>query len=137
MIYVAALANFLQAIYYHYHISLARLDVFNKEAIIGTLLVRKASSVQNDPEMLASAFAGNDYQYGLLVEWAIVKESGGHQSSVGRNRSSEDRENMLDVSAGGEKLVITTMDCNRTQPLISAEVKRVMRRSTSGLWDGG
>ena len=30
----------------------------------------------------------------------------------------EDRENTLDVSAGGEKLVVMNLDCNRAQSLL-------------------
>ena len=40
-------------------------DTSNKEAINGNLIVRDLRSVQNDPETLASASVGNDYQYGL------------------------------------------------------------------------
>ena len=47
----------------------------------------------------------------------------------------EDRENMLDVSDGGEKLVIMNLDCNRAQPLISVEAKPAMKRSMSDLRD--
>ena len=47
----------------------------------------------------------------------------------------EDRENRPDVSAGGEKLVIMNLDCNRAQSLISVEAEPAMKRSMSGLWD--
>ena len=45
----------------------------------------------------------------------------------------EDRENMPDVSAGGEKLVIMNLDCNSAQPLNSVEAKQVMKRSMIGM----
>ena len=110
-------------------------DIFNKEAINGTLFGRKESSLQNDQEKLVSTSEDSDYEPGPLAERAVIKEGAEHRPPVRRDRLVKTENDIREVCASGDKHVVMGADYDKGQPLISVEANAARRRNMASLTD--